>query len=519
MPVTRRSFIAKVARTGGYAAAFSAMQSLGLLAEPEPSAFKRLPKDFGRGRSVIILGAGIAGMVAAYELRQGGFTVTVLEARTRPGGRNWTIRNGSAVRLTDGSVQYCDWNKGLYFNAGPARIPSIHRTMLSYCEELGVPLEVEINTSRSTLMQSDALNAGSPVEQRQVVYDTRGHLAELFSKAIHQEKLDALLTREDGERLSEFLKIYGDLDDDFEYHGSERAGYAVPRGAGSESPLRKPLSLHELLVANFVKGEFYEDRLDWQATMFQPVGGMDRIAWRFAEALGGNVRYHCAVQEIRRTERGARVVYASDDGGTAVIEGDFCICTLPAPVLSRIPNDFSHAARQAIRGWSMINQYKIAWQSRRFWERQNNIYGGISFLDQVVDLVWYPSDRLLSSHGILIGGYNLETDSAGEPTAFARLGSLEAKLAASRASVEKLHPGHSAELSKPVYVSWRLAPYSLGSFANTHVESAQPAYLQMHRPEGSIFFAGDYLSRLVGWQEGAALSARRVVGEIAARCR
>jgi monoamine oxidase len=59
-------------------------------------------------------------------------------------------------------------------NAGPARIPSIHRTMLGYCEELGIPLEVEINTSRSALMQSDDLNGGRAVEQRQIVYDTRG---------------------------------------------------------------------------------------------------------------------------------------------------------------------------------------------------------------------------------------------------------------------------------------------------------------------------------------------------------
>ena len=90
-----------------------------------------------------------------------------------PGG-NWSIRNGSAIEFTDGSVQHCDWKAGQYMNAGPARIPSIHRTMLGYCEELGIPLEVEINTSRSALMQSDDLNGGRAVEQRQIVYDTRG---------------------------------------------------------------------------------------------------------------------------------------------------------------------------------------------------------------------------------------------------------------------------------------------------------------------------------------------------------
>ncbi len=159
----------------------------------------------------------------------------------------------------------------------------------------------------------------------------------------------------------------------------------------------------------------------------------------------------------------------------------------------------------------MLSQYKIAWQAPRFWEREYNIYGGISFLNQTVDLVWYPSDRLFSSHGVLLAGFNFETDEAGKPTGFGRLESVAAKLAASRAAVEKLHPGHGRQLTQPIYVSWPSIPYSLGSIANTHLESTQAAYNQLHQPEGCIFFAGDYLSQLTGWQEGAALSARRVV--------
>ena len=182
---------------------------------------------------MVILGAGIAGMVAAYELRKGGFDCTLLEARERPGGRNWTIRKGSTVEFTDGTVQHCDWQEGLYLNAGPARIPSIHRIMLGYCEELGVPLEVEINTSRSALMQSDDLNGGRPVEQRQVVYDTRGHLAELFSKAIHQGSLDALLTKEDAERLLGFLQAYGDLKNDFPTPAANARDTPSPGAAAS----------------------------------------------------------------------------------------------------------------------------------------------------------------------------------------------------------------------------------------------------------------------------------------------
>src|SRR5262245_16697581 len=114
MAMTRRGFVAGVARTGGYGAAFSAMQALGLLAEAEASPLGRLPHNMGRGKRVAILGAGIAGMAAAYELRKAGFECTVLEARERPGGRNWTIRKGSSIEFTDGSVQHCDWKEGQY---------------------------------------------------------------------------------------------------------------------------------------------------------------------------------------------------------------------------------------------------------------------------------------------------------------------------------------------------------------------------------------------------------------------
>src|SRR5206468_1259996 len=142
------------------------------------------------------------------------------------------------------------------------------------------------------------------------------------------------------------------------------------------------------LLANFVKGEFYEDRLDWQATMLQPVGGMDRIAYGFAAALGNIVQYRSAVKEIRRIEEGgARVVYQKADGSIHTTTCDFCICTLPVTVLRGIPSDFSAETQAAIRGLSMYTHYKIAWQSPRFWERQFNIYGGISFLNQPVDLV------------------------------------------------------------------------------------------------------------------------------------
>ena len=110
-------------------------------------------------------------------------------------GRNWTGRNGTKVKFVDGTKQTIDWEEGNYQNLGPARLPSTHWTMLGYCRELGVPLEVEVNTSRSTLLQSDKANGGKPVVQRKAINDTRGHVSELLSKCIANGALDSELTQ------------------------------------------------------------------------------------------------------------------------------------------------------------------------------------------------------------------------------------------------------------------------------------------------------------------------------------
>ena len=106
-------------------------------------------------------------------------------------------------------------------------------------------------------------------------------------------------------------------------------------------------------------------------------------------------------------------------------------------------------------------------------------------------------------------------DNTGELTPFGALPSIEAKLDASRAAVETLHPGRSQLLEKPIYVSWAKIPYSLGCFANNRVPSSETAYNQLEKPEGRTYFASDYLSHLVAWQEGAVLSAHHTIDRIA----
>ena len=107
-PVSRRSFLTNIARVGGAGAAYAALEALGAsaLAIGEAHAYSGPPPmaaGIGKGKTVTIIGAGMAGLTSAYELSKAGFVCTVLEARSRPGGRNWTIRGGDLVQQIDGT--------------------------------------------------------------------------------------------------------------------------------------------------------------------------------------------------------------------------------------------------------------------------------------------------------------------------------------------------------------------------------------------------------------------------------
>src|SRR5437764_15082972 len=114
MPVTRREFLTKTAKAAG--AAYPAMLALGMLKSSPAHCFNLTGN--GKGKHVIILGAGLAGMTTAYELKKLGYTCTILEARNRAGGRCWSIRKGSTHIEPAQPLQTASFDDGLYFNAG-----------------------------------------------------------------------------------------------------------------------------------------------------------------------------------------------------------------------------------------------------------------------------------------------------------------------------------------------------------------------------------------------------------------
>jgi monoamine oxidase len=182
---------------------------------------------------------------------------------------------------------------------------------------------------------------------------------------------------------------------------------------------------------------------------------------------------------------------------------------MPLSVLKTVPNDFSPAHKKVIDECTYSSAYKVAWESRRFWEQDYNLYGGLSFLAQGCSPIWYPSANLFSQRGVLVSGY--QYNEIGTP--FGKM-ALEEKFAESRAAIERLHPGHGKELEKALYIGWVHAPYSLGSWIRAYgkvAETNQPNYETLISPDGPIYFVGCHASHIVAWMEGAALSAHRAI--------
>ncbi|MEN1835765.1 FAD-dependent oxidoreductase [Pseudomonas lijiangensis] len=514
MGLTRREAFSSIAAVGGEQAVKGALAALGL----GPSSHRRpqplkLKADTGQGASVLVLGAGIAGLVTALELTRAGFKVQVLEARERVGGRTWTLRNGDKVDYLDGRTQTAQFDQGVYFNAGPARIPSQHRTLLDYCSELGVPLEVLVNTSHGAQVRPDLELPAFTVGQ--ALNDARGHLSGLLATAVRRDALDDVLSAEERTRLLAFLQVYGDLSQELAYEGSIRSGHqdspshpgALP---GSLAPVTLDRLLHPELWGALLHSEFPE----FSATMFQPVGGMDRITEAFYSRLTDQVQLGAQVRRIRQLEEGVAVTYHDKHSGREhVVRADYLVSTLPLPLLARLDTDFSDPVKAALLSIHNGHATKVAWQSPRFWESEYRTYGGISWIEHPARLLWYPSNDLNTREGLLVAGYV-----TGEGADTFGTQSFDTQFSTSREAVELLHPGYSQQLRHPLAVSWEQIPFSEGPWLQRELFPAQASAL-LEEAHGRVYFAGDGLVQSgVGiWQESAANSARHVVAQLGER--
>ncbi|MEM8572839.1 MAG: FAD-dependent oxidoreductase, partial [Pseudomonadota bacterium] len=428
----------------------------GLLRPPPAVAqsLPQLPARIGAGKSVAIIGAGIAGLTTAYELLRGGFDVTVFEAESRYGGRSLTVRPSDPdykawaidryPNLTDFTYvdtipaevrgakvpaqtarfhphRIGDGYFDMHFNAGPGRIPTIHTGILHYCRQFGVEMAPYLFVSEGNLLQSAILNGGKPVQVRQFLYDMLGHISELLYLNAGEAltRAQARNARAIETQLKSFLVSLGDLSAGGRFAGSSRAGYAVVPGAGTNSGIMAPqLSLDEMLAEGSIWADVMDSaHLDWQLPLLEPVGGMDMIWQAFlAETVGGaplhtRIKLNHNVIGLTRdgTTAGPIDVTTRGPDGEANAAFDYVVMT-GVPILMRdmdLTNVAGEALYDDVSSLLISGGFKYGWQARtRFWEAPDTgIFGGISFTGHMIKQIWYPSNGYNGPTGILTGAY------------------------------------------------------------------------------------------------------------------
>ncbi|MFW7381921.1 MAG: flavin monoamine oxidase family protein [Oligoflexus sp.] len=510
MSWTRRELLFKVGQAAGVGAVYQTIAALGLL--PNELAYAGKPQLVkGHGQTVCILGSGVGGMAAAYELQKAGFRCMVLEAQSRPGGRNRTIRSGDIIDEID-SRQYCnfDQEENLYFNAGPARIAHHHRAVLDYCREFGIDLEIFCNENRAGFFHSAHSFDGKPISNREYVTDCRGYLSELLAKAIRKSLLDQELSAIDQERLLDFVHEYGDLDASGRYLGSKRAGYqGSVTGGLYEGQLKVPRGLDALLKADFWTYNFnFTEDPNQAATMLQPKGGMDRIVQAFYERIADSVYLNTEVVGIFNRSDDVEIVY-QQNGELNRCRADFVISTLPLPIMTSIKHNFGEKYRQTFASVTYDHASKFALQSPRFWEEKHHIYGGITWTSQTITQLWYPSSAFHNEQGVLVGAYVWDP----EPMSlFQGLSPHDRERLALR-EIGNIHPELINSVQSSISYAWGKIKYQQGSWAQD--DKVAPELLRS--AVGRVYFAGDYMSHLSGWQEGAIRSAHHVIQTLSHR--
>jgi monoamine oxidase len=510
--VTRRDLLALIGAISGSAAMYHAMTSLGFASESGYDGPIKLEGD-PKGTSVLVLGAGLAGMTAALELRKAGYDVRILEFNSRAGGRNWTLRGGDSFTELGGFRQACEFEQGLYFNPGPWRIPYHHRAILDYCRRLGVALEPFTQLNHNAYLHSAAAFGGVPQRIRNIKTDFQGHVSELLAKVTQQGRLDEAVSKEDRELLLQALRSWGALDENYAYKANlvsgEFRGFAKGPGGGlGAAPIPgEPVDLSEILksrlwryLQNFALHTF-------QATMFQPVGGMDMIGKAFAGKLGDLIHYDAKVTRIQQDENGVTVTYTDlkPPSASRQAKADWCVCTIPLSILSQIPIDVGRRMKAAIDAVPYTPSVKIGLQfRRRFWEEDEAIYGGISYTDLPIRQIAYPSSGLNSTgRGVLLGAYLFDGPGAYE---FASMQPAE-RVARAVEFGARLHRQYRTEYENGVAVAWHRVPFTLGCAGNWTDKARAEHYDDLCRIEGRIVLAGEHASYIPAWQEGAILSA------------
>jgi monoamine oxidase len=448
-----------------------------------------------RPPKVLVLGAGLAGLVSASELLRAGYDVRVVEARNRVGGRIMTLRE--------------PFSNGLYGEAGAMRIPSCHELVMRYVNKFELPVRpfrssndnawcfIHHERSRmSEVMANPSIGIGNDAG-----IPEGSNLGLMWADAL--EPLYQILRDEPQDGWARLADLLQDIS---LYEFLKRAGW-------SDSVIEMYgllAGFETLLFASafeFVR-EFILGLRDHTVAI---TGGMDQLANAFLPDLRGRIQYSSPVCALDQDENGV-IVTVRRKSGTQTLKADFAICTLPLPVLRHIEiwTPFSRAKQRAIRSVHYEAATKIFFEmGDRFWETEDDIWGGASVTDLPIRNTYYPEHGRQTGRGVLLASYSHGQDAH-------RWGALsdDMRLLEAMENLAELHPQASESVEGGYSVCWSLDPFAGGAYSFFQPHQEALLHDSIIEPEGHYYFAGEHASLQHRWLQGAVESALVAIRDI-----
>jgi monoamine oxidase len=453
-----------------------------------------LPKTT-RPLDVVIVGAGMAGLSAAYELLRAGHRPLVLEAQHRVGGRVCTVRE--------------PFSDGLHAEAGAMRIPRSHILTMGYIEHFGLPtLPFTMDNPRAYyyLHGQRFRIAEARANPDLLGFDCREGERGRSHGQLWTEALQPLLSMLADDPAGAWDEIVARYDQCSTREFLESCGWS--EGAIEMFGL---LDDQEALMNSSFLELFREEAGSYYTDMVQVEGGLDLLPRAFLPDLRRHIRFGARMIALEQSDEKASVTYETA-AGRFQASGDVVLLPVPFPVLRHMESQplFSRAKQRAIRQLHYDASAKIWMQfRRRFWEEDDGIFGGGTATDLPIRVVYYPDHGRETGRGVVLASYTWSEDAQ-------RWGSLSPadRLTQALEDLTQIHPQAAQEYECGASKMWHDDEFAGGAFALFDPEQQTLLYQDIIAPEGRVRFAGEHASLYHAWIQGAIESGLREAAAI-----
>jgi monoamine oxidase len=473
--MNRRAFLGQTSKT--LALALTARASAGA-------------QGAGSNRQVLVLGAGLAGLAAAYELQKAGYAVTVLEARSRPGGRVLTYRDPFA--------------DGLYAEMGAEYVDATDEFDHRYCKELGLKVmtaklydAIYVRGQKlrmASFKQNKEKLPYAGTEGGQLFGQEARYLQRLLKLIPDPEKLPPEILKLDNLSVVELLLQEGAPEDVLALYTYTQA---------TESTAR-PHEMSALAMVRSHRRSFSEDTDEGRI-----LGGNDQLPKALARALSGQILYDRPVRRIAHDRDGAEVWF---EEGSAIrsLRTPRLVVAIPFKVLRdlEITPAFSPAKMKCIQTLAYGQVMKIAMQyGRRFWDEPGSL-GQRVFTDTMLRRLYHFSIDQPGPRGIL-----MSFTSGADAEKLGRMPDAERQRVALEETT-RIWPEAPRHWEGAAIKYWNEDPWIRGSYSFNGVGQARD-FLEIARAaEGRVHFAGEHTSVHRASMNGALESGVRAAEEI-----